>query len=164
MSRHNKTGPDAIEREYRRAEALELREKGYSYRAIATELGVSLDTAHQDVKTAMAAITKEPAETVLALELARLDEYEKRLRKAIEDGDLDRIDSALRVQARRAKLLGLDHKAVLDLNRSTGNLSDVDLWLAEMLGKRAVERATTEIDLDNIESVEDFEAKLDGEV
>jgi Zn-dependent oligopeptidase len=116
MSRHNKTGPDAIERERRRADALELREKGYSYRAIATELGVSLDTAHQDVKTAMAAITKEPAETVLALELARLDEYEKRLRKAIEDGDLDRIDSALRVQARRAKLLGLDQRAALQVS------------------------------------------------
>jgi transposase-like protein len=161
MSRHNKTGPDAIERERRRADALELREKGYSYRAIAQELGVSLDTAHQDVKTAMAAITKEPAETVLALELARLDEYERRLREAIEGGDLDRIDSALRVQARRAKLLGLDHKAILDLNRSTGNLSDVDLWLAHQLGKHVAE--TNKVDLDTVTSVEDFEAKLNGD-
>lgn len=116
MSRHNKTGPDAIEREYRRAEALKLREQRYSYRAIAAELGVSLDTAHTDVKEAMAAITKEPAETVLALELANLDEYERRLRIAIEGGDLDRIDSALRVQARRAKLLGLDQRAALQVS------------------------------------------------
>jgi len=116
MSRHNKTGPDAIERERRRAKALELREQRYSYRAIAAELGVSLDTAHTDVKEAMAAITKEPAETVLALELANLDEYERRLRIAIEGGDLDRIDSALRVQARRAKLLGLDQRAALQVS------------------------------------------------
>ncbi|RYF56189.1 MAG: helix-turn-helix domain-containing protein [Comamonadaceae bacterium] len=161
MSRHNKTGPDAIERERRRAKALELREQRYSYRAIAAELGVSLDTAHTDVKEAMAAITKEPAEQVLALELANLDEYERRLRIAIEGGDLDRIDSALRVQARRAKLLGLDHKAVLDLNRSTGSLSDVDLWLAHQLGKHVAE--TNKVDLDTVTSVEDFEAQLNGD-
>lgn len=133
MSRHNKTGPDAIERERRRAEALKLREKGYSYRAIADELGVSLDTAHTDVKSAIAAISKEPAETVLALELARLDNYEHKLMTAIDGGDLDKIRLAMIVQARRHKLLGLEHKAILDLN-NTMDVSDALLYLREMRG------------------------------
>jgi hypothetical protein len=138
MSRHNKTGPDAIERERRRAQALELREQGFSYRAIATELGVSLDTAHTDVKAAIAAITKEPAETVLALELARLDEYERKLRNAIDSGDLDKIRLAIIVQARRHKLLGLEHKAILDLNNSM-DVSDALLYLREMRGGQEVD-------------------------
>lgn len=135
MSRHNKTGPEAIEREYRRAEALELRKQGFSYREIARQLGVSLDTAHTDVKEAMAAIAREPAETVVELELARYDEIQQKLRTAIlEAGDLDRVTQWIQVSNQRAKILGLYHKAVLDLNKDNSTLADAQIWIAAMRG------------------------------
>jgi hypothetical protein len=57
----------------RRAEAARLRGEGWTYRAIATQLGIDVHTAHDDVKEAVKAIVQEPAQTVLQLELDRLD-------------------------------------------------------------------------------------------
>ncbi|MEU9792893.1 helix-turn-helix domain-containing protein [Streptomyces sparsogenes] len=119
--------PEGAERD---AEAARLRARGLSYRAIAAELGVDLHTAHNAVKRALAAIVQEPAEDVRRMELERLDAlYEAAMGvlerehvtvsqgKIIYQGDepllddgpvLQAIDRLLRIQERRAKLLGLD--------------------------------------------------------
>jgi hypothetical protein len=51
---------------------------------------------------------REEAEHVRALELQRLDALYLKAWEAVEEGDLPSIDRCLRVQERRAKLLGLD--------------------------------------------------------
>lgn len=153
-----KTGPEAIDRDHLRAEALRLRARNYTYQEIADELGIKRSTAHSYVKTAMGEIIREPAEEVVALELDRYDEMQRLVREAIVNkGELDRVPHWLKISEARAKLLGLHHKAVLDLNRSTGNLSDVDVWLSVHLGKAG---AAPSIDLDQVTSVADFEQKL----
>lgn len=119
--------PESAERD---AEAARLRGRGLSYRAIAAELGVDVHTAHDAVDRALRAIVQEPAEQVRKLELDRLDRlYEAAISvlerehvtvsqgKIIYKGDapllddgpvLQAIDRLLRIQERRAKLLGLD--------------------------------------------------------
>ncbi|RKN61873.1 hypothetical protein D7231_31875 [Streptomyces klenkii] len=115
----------------RDAEAAALRARGLSYRQIADELGVARTTAHEMVERALQAIVQEPAEQVRQLELDRLDHMYRsalgvlerrhvtvsqgRIVKA-DDGEpleddgpvLQAIDRMLRIQERRARLLGLD--------------------------------------------------------
>ncbi|MFI9200172.1 hypothetical protein [Streptomyces sp. NPDC053048] len=119
--------PEAARRD---AEAAELRAKGWHYRRIAEHLGIDVHTAHQAVQRALKAIVQEPAEEVRTLELERLDRLYERAVEVLErrhvtvsqgkiiyeggepladDGPvLQAIDRLLRIQERRAKLLGLD--------------------------------------------------------
>ncbi|WP_413102228.1 helix-turn-helix domain-containing protein [Streptomyces sp. Inha503] len=114
----------------RDAEAARLRARGMTYRTIAAELGMDVHSVHDAVKRALKEIVQEPAEDVRRMELERLDFlYEKAIEvlerehvtvsqgKIIYQGDapllddgpvLQAIDRLLRIQERRAKLLGLD--------------------------------------------------------
>lgn len=92
-----------------RLDALTLRRKGATYRAIASALDISVSTAHERVKTAIEQLPRELASEVKELELARLD--------ALLEGAWSRATSGyspasarivLRVMQRRAALLGLD--------------------------------------------------------
>ncbi|MBH1938972.1 hypothetical protein I5Q34_32725 [Streptomyces sp. AV19] len=114
----------------RDAEACELRARGWSYKRIADHLGADVHTIHDGVQRALRAIVQEPAEEVRTLELERLDRLYERAVEVLErrhvtvsqgkiiyeggepladDGPvLQAIDRLLRIQERRAKLLGLD--------------------------------------------------------
>lgn len=122
------------ERRERAAKALTLRKQGMIYSQIGKELGVSEVTAFNDVKKALHEIIREPAESVRQMELERLDESLLRLNtelgavvKARKDGDMgtDRsvtaitriTDTQLKIQERRARLLGLEQfKAEVNLD------------------------------------------------
>jgi hypothetical protein len=97
----------AKEKQY---QALELRKAGASYRQIGAQLGVSDVQCHRYVKAALAQIQKlslESAEEYRALELEKLDNYELRINKQVQNGNFGAIDRALRIIDQRAKLLGL---------------------------------------------------------
>lgn len=88
-----------------------LRRAGASYQQIAEALDVSTTMAHRYVKQALEAMreeTRETAEDVRQLELARLDEMLSRLWPKVTEGDMKAYDRALRIMERRSKLLGLD--------------------------------------------------------
>ncbi|WP_328438280.1 helix-turn-helix domain-containing protein [Nocardia puris] len=131
------TGPESIERRRRMAKALALREGGASYRRIAEALDVSLSTAHAYVVEAMAEVTKEAAESVLQLELARLDRMMLGIWRDAANGELKSIHAALKIMERRAKLTGLDALAVMRIRADGRELSAVDEFHAEMLGDKA---------------------------
>lgn len=122
----------------RDAEAAELRAQAYTYQQIADQLGFAdKGEAHHAVQRALQAIVKEPAEKLRALELSRLDAmYEAAMRvlerrhvtvfngkimyigeePLIDDAPvLQAIDRLLKVQERRARLLGLDAPKQLDV-------------------------------------------------
>jgi hypothetical protein len=63
--------PETAERD---AYAASLRAKGYSYRAIAEDMGVDPTAAHDAVQRALKAVIQEPAEAAKQIELERLDE------------------------------------------------------------------------------------------
>ena len=126
------------ERRERAAQALQLREQGMTYDAIAKELGVSRTTAFDDVKDSLHEIIREPAEELRDLELSRLDNMLLRLNTelaaVVKDRRQDKlsadkaaqsvariVDGQLRVSDRRAQLLGLDSPQRIELG------GDVDL-------------------------------------
>lgn len=125
-------GP-AISRQERRARALNLRKAGASYELIATQLGYSSKSlAYRDIKTAIAAITAEPAKDVLALELERLDALLLGQWSAATQrggGDPRAVDRVLKIMARRSAYLGLDAQA------GPGDVSEVAAWLLSMGAK-----------------------------
>lgn len=99
---------DAVEWQRR---AVELRTQGWTYQRIADECGVSVSAAYQAVVRYLEetrAISREAAEEVRRLELDRLDRMLAVIGPKAEDGDLAAADRVLRIQERRASLLGID--------------------------------------------------------
>jgi hypothetical protein len=91
--------------------ALELRKRGMNYTQIGEELGCNRSTACRYVLSELENLAdkcREEAVHVRDLELQRLDALYLKAWEAVEEGDLPSIDRCLRVQERRAKLLGLD--------------------------------------------------------
>jgi hypothetical protein len=107
-----------------------LRIEGYSYRAIAEHLGLTLKTVELGVQRAIRRIPHENAEELLTIELERLDEAYRRCQVIVDaahvtvsngrlvmmDGVpipddapvLAAVDRMLKISDRRSKLLGLD--------------------------------------------------------
>lgn len=104
----HKASENRITAAERQRQALELRKAGVDYRAIGERLGYSTAGAHKAVMTALKAITKEPAEEVLDLELRRLDAMLVGLWPKAVKGDTWAVDRVLAIMDRRARYLGLD--------------------------------------------------------
>lgn len=149
------------------ARAAELRGQGWTYPAIAREMGISKSTAHDRVHRAFRDILREPAEQARAVELARLEEAHDHamavlLREHItishgkvitvkdDDGNdvpliddapvlaaIDRID---KLSASRRRLLGLDAPARTE---NTVTVTPQDSELRDML-RQARERVAAE--------------------
>lgn len=120
----------SIETAQRDAEAARLRARGWSYQRIADEMGLSQSAAHEAVQRALRETVEEPAAEVRALEVERLDamyaavvEVLERQHVTVSNGRviyvgdeplqddapvLAAVDRLLKIQARRAALLGLD--------------------------------------------------------
>lgn len=93
----------------RTLQALDLRRKGYSYVQIAAIMGYAYASgAEKAVRRALKYVIREPAEAVRKLELDRLDSMLQAIWPRVQRGDLLAMDRALRIEERRAKLLGLD--------------------------------------------------------
>lgn len=103
-------------REVRKADALDLRLKGFSYRAIGEAMGIDQATAYRLVSDALAEtreITQARADELREIEVQRLDHLLESLAPHIEAGDPNAVNSALRVSKRRSELLGLDTPVVV---------------------------------------------------
>lgn len=114
-----RTNPEIIE--IRRGKALDLRISGKSYRTIGKALGISGKTAFDDVKRAMERQRRETNDTLdhhRALQLSRLDRAVEGIWPAVKKGDKEAARVLVRLEKRRAELLGLDAptKHELDLN------------------------------------------------
>lgn len=106
--------------------ALGLRRRGFTFRAIARRLDVSVSTAHGYVSEALADLRREASESAAELrqiEADRLDALTLRLWKALRGsspGDCARLALALlRVSESRRKLIGLDAPTEVKM---TGNM------------------------------------------
>jgi len=101
----------------RQVKALELRLAGCSYEQIASQLGYAgRSGAYKAVETALRQTLREPAEALRTISLERLDRVTLAIWRAANAGDLRAIDVLLRIEARRAKLLGLDAPAKLSFS------------------------------------------------
>lgn len=108
------------------ANAFALRKRGKTYRQIGEMLGYSHEQARQDIQTMLAGIiaeTKESAQEVLALELARLDDLQVNVYIEAQQGDDKAIGAVLKIMERRAKLLGLDVSRSLNVTVTADEIS-----------------------------------------
>lgn len=109
--RPRKTSADVLKATDWKRTAVEMRTKGHTYAQIAAVVGVSVQAVHQAVVhylEATRAVSREAAEEVRRLELDRLDRVLAVVGPMAEGGDLQAVDRLLRIQERRASLLGLD--------------------------------------------------------
>ena len=89
--------------------ALEFRKAGFDYPTIAQKLGYANHTgALKAVQRALKRTLREPAADVRALEVSRLDDMHAGLWDRAKRGDTFSVDRVLKIQERRAQLLGLD--------------------------------------------------------
>lgn len=101
--------------------AYELRKAGWPYTAIGIELGVPHNTARDWVIRVLDSLEADEArslDAVRRMELERLDAMLAGIwKRATETGELDAINTILRLMERRAKLLGLDAPIKVDLEQ-----------------------------------------------
>lgn len=105
----SRTTQRAIAQTERIGRALELRKQGLTFEKIAEKCGYAdKRSAQRAVMSAIQAITREPAEGVRELELARLDEMLAMLWPKMLKGDQWAVDRILAIMERRSRFLGLD--------------------------------------------------------
>jgi hypothetical protein len=113
----SKTSVRRLQAIERQRQALELRLAGTTLPEIARVLGyASASGAAGAIDSAIRRMLQEPAEKVRAYELARLDRLLMAIWPAAIRGDLQAIRRALDIMERRAKYLGLDAPAKVDIS------------------------------------------------
>lgn len=117
-----------IETVERQRQALELRKAGMSYVGIAAQLGYANHSgALKAVRSALKAVIREPAQELIDLESARLDDMLAGIWLDARKGNVLKIDRALKIMARRADLLGLDapkkHEDVTDYRERAARIA-----------------------------------------
>jgi hypothetical protein len=106
-------------------QALQLRMSGATYQEIATALGYKQPaSAKWAVDMAISRTEREAAKEVVALDLARLDEYQMRCTHALRtNGDLHQVDRLLRIMEFRYRLLGVSNDTIRELQAEHGILA-----------------------------------------
>lgn len=134
-----KTAPRKVDQLIRQREAVHLRAEGKSYDQIAELLGVSNKSVAYKAVTAalstLAAETREDADRLRALELARLDEVLQIAWEIAHDDKARRgerlaaVDRVMKVSERRSKLLGLDAPEKTELSIAPQDQAKVQVIL-----------------------------------
>ena len=104
-----KTSKKSITAAQRQAYAMELRLSGASLEEIRDVLGYrGASGVHRAIKAGLDRMLQEPADELRKLEVRRLDKMLKGIWADAVSGKEFKIDRALKIMDRRAKLLGLD--------------------------------------------------------
>lgn len=111
----------------RKNEAYDLRIRGFSYRQIAAELGISVGTAHRWVAEVVAVVVLPNVDEIRKQEVDRLMRYLERLDARIEEGDDKAISIAIKVSERLTKMLGVDMPTVTVNEQHVVTEMDLDI-------------------------------------
>src|SRR4051812_7196741 len=115
----------------RKNEAYELRLRGRSYRDIASELHISVGTAHRWVQEVCELVVLPNVAEVRKQEVDRLMRYLDKLDERIEDSDDKAIGLAIKVSERLTKMLGVDMPTVTISEKH--EVSDMDLDIRRLI-------------------------------
>ncbi len=141
--------PREIALKKRREQAVKLRCKGLSYLEIAQVIkaefsdypSYSETNAHNDIKISLkesAELLSEEIDEIRQLECSRLDQWLLKLQAGINKGDPKSINTALAIQERRAKLLGLDAPIEIKVQTQVrGQISEFLLGLKQNVSFQA---------------------------
>jgi hypothetical protein len=107
------SSPRRISAAAKQVQALELKKAGYTFAAIATQLGYKDESgARKAVRVALERSIKQPAEDVRLLITARNEAYIKAIYRKAVGGDLDAIDRCLKIDRQTAALHGMSELKV----------------------------------------------------
>ena len=140
-----KATPRRINADERAAKALDLRKQGLTYREIGKRIRCTTQNAWACVQKALAELrdkTSETAQDVRDQQLGRLDAALKALWPKIKRGEPRAIDTAIRLEERRSKLLGLDAPSKQEVSGPDGGaipIEDARAMLASRLAAIAGE-------------------------
>lgn len=108
MARRTQVSDDTIRIAERRRQALELKRAGATYEVIAQQLGYNdRGHAYRDIHVALANVTKQPAEELVAEEIDRCDAMILGLWPKARKGDAHAVDRVLRCMDLKARYRGL---------------------------------------------------------
>jgi DNA-binding CsgD family transcriptional regulator len=128
----------SLKMELRREQIAKLRLRGRSVRDIGRELGISKSVVQEDL-TAIFLRAHDAADDAIALErqlsLERLDLLLGGIIDRATSADLEAIDRVLKIDHRRAKLLGLDAPAKLE-HAATAGVSEMLSKVAEAVARK----------------------------
>ena len=100
----------------KRKQALQLAIAGVDYQTIADRVGYnSRQAAHAAVKSALVETLRPPSDELRQMQLTRLDEMIKYLWSQVSKGNYNAVDRIIKIEERRAKLLGLDAPTKTDV-------------------------------------------------
>ncbi len=123
-AKRTKLKPEVIAKE---RESLILRQRGHTFDEIASRLGYKGESgAREAFRRALLRTLQEPAFEVRELEINRLDALFTVAWDLAMAGDLNAIDRVLKIQERRARLLGLDapRQAQIEVTTYDGTVID----------------------------------------
>jgi len=106
--------PSKIGRTERRRQAIELRRDGLTFAAIGAAMGITPQSAHELVQSAIREFKGETESQVANLrqvEMERMEAIHEAIFPMCLEGDRDMIDRWIKLSTRKAALLGLDLKA-----------------------------------------------------
>jgi|SRR5579871_1043612 len=144
----SKASKRRVEARLKQRRAMEMRLAGASYQKIADELGYSGTAgSYKAVMSAMDETIREPAEKLRPLELDRLDGLLETWYPLARAGDEKAADIVLKIQARRARLLGLDapESAIVLTTGVEATSPTVSALIQRMLGNPDARLASCEL-------------------
>ncbi|MCP5191195.1 MAG: hypothetical protein H6988_12535 [Pseudomonadales bacterium] len=126
------------QRAERMAQVMQHRKAGLPYSRIGTLLGISKAEAHRLGQAALEDFrhrTAQDTDEAVALAIARLDGAIEAINESVATGNLPAIETMVRIEARRARLLGLDRPAKVAPTSPDGTQPYEGGGLAEMLAE-----------------------------
>lgn len=135
-----------IEREEQREKILNLRRTGASFRAIANQLGLTLNKTFRLHDEALATLCPlESREQIRQTELDRLDRLKLAIWQRCADGELEAIREMIRLIGMTARIAGLDDIAAAGVvdPLALGNRQAVERAIMEKIGKVRERQAWT---------------------
>lgn len=104
----------AVEKE---RQCLELRKAGATFEQIAKEVGYKFPSgAEKAIRRALKKTIQQPADDLRKLMILRLDRMLLAIWPSIQTGDTKAILAALKIEERRARLLGLDSPSRVEVH------------------------------------------------
>lgn len=142
---HNMANPAEVAEQAR--ECYELKLAGWSHDRIAEKLGVSYGTVHNRIKAHIEVRVQPLADELRAVMVDRLDMCIARLHEQIQDDDqagrlARNIEVLVKVEERRAKLLGVD--APERVEAIVTEVTQEDVALAELVAEARAASAVQE--------------------
>jgi hypothetical protein len=131
MTRRRTPKPEVLERE---AQVVRLRRQGMTWDMISEQVGyASASAAHWAYQRAAKRVVQEDIDAIRRIETERLDIAQSAIWSRVLNGELQAVQTFVRIQERRAKLLGLDQPFKQQVEITTYDASTIDSEIARLV-------------------------------